>query len=197
MSAHDYSAATFDERAIDAVQRVRLARRVASTSLLMLGLGATAIGVSILADQGPGGWIQILAVPAVFLILWGMVHHRAQAMGVRKRGVGYYPIALIAVLSIFFGLLPLVYNVGALSLLGVGFFVIGWRERCWPVWATALAAIVVGLVTVSELARQLLWTEGTLTGYVWAGISTLVLAVIALTGAAQSRIVENQGLRVG
>lgn len=196
MSAHYHSAATFDEET-DAVRRVRLARRVASTNLLMLGLGATAIGISILADQWPGGLIQVFAVPAVFLILWGVVYLRAQAMGVRKRGVGYHLIALIAVLSIFFGLLLLVYNVGALSLLGVGFFVIGWRERCWPVWATALVAIVVGLVTVSEPARQLLWTEATLTSYVWAGIATLVFAVIALTGAAQSRIVENQGLRVG
>lgn len=170
---------------------------MASTNLLMMGLGATAIGVSILADKGPSGWIQILAVPAVFLILWGVVYLRAQAAGVRKRGVGYYPIALVAVLSIFFGLLPLVYNVGALSLLGVGFFVIGWRERCRPVWTTALAAIAVGLTTVSEPVRRLLGIEATLTSYVWAGIATLVLAVISLTGAAQSRIAENQGLRIG
>ncbi|SDD25285.1 hypothetical protein [Rhodococcus tukisamuensis] len=197
MSAHDHCADTFNDKATDASRRVRLARRVASTNLLMLGLGATAIGVSILADQWPVGWIQILAVPAVFLILWGIVYVRAQAMGVRRRGVGYHLIALIAVLSIFFGLLPLVYIVGALSLLGVGFFVIGWRERCWPVWATALAAIVVGLVTVSEPARQLLWTERSVMSYVSAGVATLVFAVIALAGAAQSRIVENQGLRVG
>lgn len=196
MSAHDFSAAAFDD-GIDAARRVQLTRRVASTNLLMMGLGATVIGASILANEGPGRWLQVLAVPAVFLILWGVVYRRAQTMGVRKRGVGYYPIALIAVLSLLFGLLPLAYNVGALSLIGVGFFIIGWRERCWPVWATALAAIVVGLMTVSEPARRMLGIEETSTTYVASGVATLIFAVIAFAGAGWSRIAENQGLRVG
>ncbi|MDH6284002.1 hypothetical protein [Prescottella agglutinans] len=196
MSAHGLSAADFDD-GMDAARRAQLTRHVASTNLLMMGLGAAVIGASILAGQGPGGWVQVFAVPAVFLILWGVVYRRAQTMGVRKRGVGYYPIALIALLSLLFGLLPLAYNVGALCLLGVGSFVIGWRERCWPVWATALAAVVVGLATVSEPVHRMLGIEETPTSYVPAGIATLIFAVIALAGAGWSRIAENQGLRVG
>lgn len=196
MSAHDFSATAFDD-GMDAARRVPLTRRVASTNLLMMGLGATAIGASILANHGPGSWIQVFAVPAVFLILWGVVYLRAQAMGIRKRGVGYYPIALISVASLFLGLLPLAYSAGALSLVGAGFVVIGWRERCRPVWATALIAIAVGLMTTSEPARRIVGIEETSTSYVPAGVATLIFAVIAFAGAAWSRIAEDQGLRVG
>lgn len=96
----------------------------------------------------------MFTVPIVFLALWTTVSVRASSAGVRKRGVGYSSIALIAVAMLLFGLLPLTYNVGALALLGVGFFVIGWREQCQPVWLAALVAVAIGLATNAEPIRR-------------------------------------------
>lgn len=196
MSANEQSSTTMDE-ALDAARRAQLLRRASSINLSMLGIGAAVIGGSILANQSRAGFIQVLTVPAVFLLLWGVVHARAEVVGVRKPGVGYRAIAVVALLSLLFGLLPLTATIGALTMLGIGFFVIGFRERSWPVSTVSILAMGTGLLTACEPVRRLVGINETSTSYVTAGIAALVLAVVALAGTAWSALAENQGLRVG
>ncbi|KIM14611.1 hypothetical protein QV65_30490 [Rhodococcus erythropolis] len=177
-------------------RRVRAARRVESTNLTMLGVGALVIGLSILATRSQfSEWIQVLTVPVAFLALWGIVYRRSNTAGVRRRGVGYYVIALIAVFSVLFGRLPLSHSIGALTLLGAGFLIIGSRERRWPVWATALMAIVIGLLTSSETIRRIVRLDETPTSVVPSAIAVLILAVVALAGACRFRLAENRELQ--
>ncbi|MGF0313822.1 hypothetical protein [Rhodococcus sp. IEGM1428] len=177
-------------------RRARAARRVGSTNLTMLGVGALVIGLSILATHSQfSGWIQVLTVPVVFLVLWVIVYRQSTSAGVRRRGVGYYVIALVAAFSIFFGLLPLSHSIGALTLLGAGFLIIGVRERSWPVWATALTAIIVGLITSSGTIRRIVGLDETPTSVASSAVAVLILAVVAVTGAAWLRVAENHELR--
>lgn len=185
---HGYGAA-------EVADRLTFTRRVASTNLLAMAAGAAVIGASILAlDSQASRWVNFFTVPIVFLALWITMAYRTASKGLEKRRVGYYPIAAIAVVMLFFGALPLGSSIGYLTLMGIGFFIIGFRERCSPVWLSAGPAMVLGLLATGETSRSILGIENTDNSQKVAGLAILIFAVIVSTIGIWFRSVESKAL---
>ncbi|MFD7044001.1 hypothetical protein [Rhodococcus jostii] len=155
------------------------------------------LGWILLDTEGAQDGLLALVVPSTFCTLWAVTSIRAHRLGVRGYRVGYAAVAVVSVLSILFGLLPFSATMGAVTLLGAGFLILGWRERSQPVWITAIVGIVVGSATSGQPVRQILGVtvnpvSSLISVLVTAGFAVIVLAVGAWMFLAESREMKNR-----
>lgn len=183
----------------DAAATSRVRRRVASTNLFFLGssalIVAAAWGVS-LPSFGPNMFLSFV-IPVCFVALWGFVSIRSHRTGVRGHRIGYRAVALASVGSMLLGMLVLAYIVGPLAIVGIGFTVIGWRERCAPVWLAGACATFMSLALSPESAQVLFGISSTetVTFVRFSGFTIFAVTVLALATwwhLRESRIIKNR-----
>ncbi|MDV6278094.1 hypothetical protein R3Q06_31960 [Rhodococcus erythropolis] len=196
------SSASVNASTLAAVERlassVRVRRRVASTNLLVFGAGILAVGVGGILDDAtaPQSGDSALVVPLALCLVWVVTSIRAHRSGVHGYRVGYAAVAGVSVVSLLFGLVPFSAVVGSVTLLGVGFLILGWRERSRPVWITAAVGIVIGSLTAGQSLRQAMGiaddsASNMLSTFFTAAFGVVVLAVGAWMFLAESREVKN------
>lgn len=180
-------------RAEDAARTGRLRRRVASTDLLFFGGAAVLIGLGWMLGRSDSAiGLTGLLVPASFTALAVVMTLRSNRIGVRRRQVGYVPLAVVSIVTIPWIFLAS-YVVGALTVLAAGFVVLGWRERCLPLWVTGALGSLLGLVTAAEPVRSRLWSH-TATGVVTTGVVTASFGVVVIALAVLTYLAESEEL---
>ncbi|BCN82838.1 hypothetical protein GS504_26910 [Rhodococcus hoagii] len=177
----------------DAARAGLLRRRAESTNLLVLGATASALGLGWMFGRGDTTTLPLLVlIPAAFVATAVVMTRRSNRIGIRIRGVGYVPVALLSVVA--FPWIFLAANViGALTVLSGGFALFGWKERCQRVWATAAAGAVLGVVTTAEPVGAFVprVAHG---GSVSVGVATAVFGVIAIAIGVLGHIAESDKL---
>lgn len=174
----------------DAARAGVLRRRAESTNLLMLGAAASALGMGWMLGRGDTTTFPLLLlIPVAFIATAVVMSRRSNRIGVRTRGVGYVPVAVVSVVAVPW-ILMAANVIGALTVLSVGFALFGWRERCQPVWATAAAGALLGLVTTAEPLQASI-PRGALNGAVFVGVATAVFGVVAIAIGVLSYIAES------
>ncbi|WP_175279400.1 hypothetical protein [Prescottella equi] len=159
----------------------------------MLGATASALGLGWMFGRGDTTTLPLLVlIPAAFVATAVVMTRRSNRIGIRIRGVGYVPVALLSVVA--FPWIFLAANViGALTVLSGGFALFGWKERCQRVWATAAAGAVLGVVTTAEPVGAFVprVAHG---GSVSVGVATAVFGVIAIAIGVLGHIAESDKL---
>lgn len=174
----------------DAARAGLLRRRAESTNLLVLGATASALGSVWMFGRGDAPTFPLLLlIPAAFAATAVVMTRRSNRIGIRTRGVGYVSVALGSVVVAPW-ILMAANVIGALTVLSVGFALFGWRERCQPVWATAAAGALLGLVTTAEPLQAFI-PRGALDGSVFVGVATAVFGVVAIAIGVLSYIAES------
>ncbi|MFM1727531.1 hypothetical protein ABI214_06375 [Prescottella soli] len=181
--------------ATDAARTGRQRLRVESTNLLVLGAAASAIGLGWMFG-GSLPFVSGLLIPIAFVGLAVLMSHRSNRIGMRGRQIGYTSVAVVSVVAIPW-VLTAATVFGALSLLGAGFVVFGWRERCQRLWVTGALGSLLGLITASEPIRTMLSVNAA-EGSVATGVVTASFGVIAFALGVLSYLAESEGLaRIG
>lgn len=169
------------------------ARHTTSINLSAMAAGSALIGFSILAfDDQATRWVHYFTVPVVFLFLCSIIAYRSAPTDPERRILGYRIVAVVAAAMLLFGALPLGNSIGALTLLGVGFFVVGLYEHSAPVWITACICCALGLIVANETFRSLFGIEVTNSSQNLAGIAILIFAVAVAAYGFWHRNMEKQ-----
>ncbi|NKV87126.1 hypothetical protein GS927_09085 [Rhodococcus hoagii] len=104
----------------DAARAGLLRRRAESTNLLVLGATASALGLGWMFGRGDTTTLPLLVlIPAAFVATAVVMTRRSNRIGIRIRGVGYVPVALLSVVAF-----PWIFSaanvIGALTVLSGG-----------------------------------------------------------------------------
>ncbi|MDH6284084.1 hypothetical protein [Prescottella agglutinans] len=174
-------------------------RRVASTNLIALGFGAFALGVfqMVVGRYGTAYMLLGVFVPLTFCVLW-LVKSTGGKRNVPQgsRRVGYGLLALVSLAAAPFGLLVAASTVGSLTLLGLGFLIIGWRTRSSRVWMIAGFGALLGVLTDSTRGRVALTDLGTsdaMPGMLTAAYGAAVIAVAVLSLFSEAKRTKTTG----
>ncbi|WP_064257578.1 hypothetical protein [Rhodococcus sp. HS-D2] len=147
-------------------------------NLTVLGSAAFGLGVAGLAARSfPVLWSGF-AVPAVFVVLAAIAATPWFDPPPGRWRTGYTPVAAICVVATPW--MPAAVQVaGALTLLGVGFAIIGSSEHLPAVRNAGLSAIVIGALSSSDLARGWLPLAETGTYHLVPALATALAGVCA------------------
>lgn len=149
-----------------------------SVNLVVLGIAAFGLGLAgVVARSFPFGWSGVV-VSAVFVVLGGAAATPLLRSGPRWWCSGYTVVALVFAVAAPWMIIS-AQVAGPLTLLGVGFFLLGWIERSSAVRHAGLAAIVVGAVFSSELGREVLPLADTSTYGLVPAVATAVFGACA------------------
>lgn len=177
----------------DAARAGLLRRRAESTNLLVLGATASALGLGWMFGRGDTTTLPLLLlIPAALAVTAVVMTRRSNRLGIRIRGVGYLPVALVSVLAAPWVLMA-ANVIGAMTVLSAAFVYFGWKERCRPVWATAAAGVLLGFVTTAEPVGAFV-PRVAHSGSVSAGVATAVFGVIAIAIGVLAYIAESDEL---
>lgn len=174
---------------------VQFRRRVSSTNLFAYGSGSLLIGlVRMFGESASQNGFIALVVPLTFGGLWAATAMRSARLGVRGYRIGYGVLFLLSLAAVVSGLLVASSNFGALTLLSVGFFSLGWRERSQLVWVMSAFGFVLGLVTSAAAVRQMVGIAETTRSMQVSAYITTAFAVVVIAAAAWSMLNESQRL---
>ncbi|MDF2467754.1 MAG: hypothetical protein K0Q61_126 [Rhodococcus erythropolis] len=192
--AEDPKSAGTDQLAALAIS-VQLRRRVNSTNLFAYGSGALLIGlVWMFGESASQNGFIALVVPLTFGGLWAATAMRSSRLGVRGYRIGYGVLFLLSLAAVVSGLLVASSNFGALTLLSVGFFWLGWRERSQLVWGMSAFGFMLGLATSAVAVRQIVGIVETTRSMQVSAYITTAFAVVVIATAVWSMLDENQRL---
>ncbi|AOD23257.1 MULTISPECIES: hypothetical protein [unclassified Rhodococcus (in: high G+C Gram-positive bacteria)] len=152
----------------------------AALNLALLGVAAFGLGVAGLAARSfPVPWSGF-AVPAVFVVLAVIAATPWFDPPPGRWRTGYTAVAAICVVATPW--MPAAVQVaGALTVLGVGFAIIGLSEHLPAVRNAGLSAIVIGALSSSDLGRGWLPLAETGTYHL---VPALVTALVGVCAAA-------------
>ena len=153
-------------------------RLQAALNLTVLGVAASGLGVAGLATRSfPAVWSGI-AVPAVFVVLAAIAATPRFDPPPGRWRTGYTAVAALRVVTAPW--MPAAVQVaGVLSLLGVGFAIIGSIEHLPAVRNAGLSAMVIGALSSSDLGRGWLPLAETGTYHLVPALVTTIVGVWA------------------
>ena len=169
--------ATSAQRSLSTGAAAATALQVA-LNLVVLGVAAFGLGVAGLAARSfPALWSGV-AVPAVFVVLAALAATPWFDPPAGRWRTGYTAVAALCVVATPW--MPAAVQVaGALTVLGVGFAIIGSSEHLPVVRDAGLSAIVIGALSSSDLGRGWLSLAETGTYHLVPAVATAIVGVWA------------------